>query len=32
MDAHSTYGFVMNKMVGTTTGDMRAFGLIMAMA
>ena len=32
MDAHTTYGFVMNKMVGTTTGDMRAFGLIMAMA
>ena len=31
MDARATYGYAMNKMVGTTTGDMRAFGLMMAM-
>jgi len=31
MDAHTTFGYAMNKMVGTTTGDMRAFGLAMAM-
>ena len=31
MDARTTFGYVMNKMAGTTTGDMRAFGLAMAM-
>ncbi len=31
MDARTTFGFAMNKMVGTTTGDMRGFGLLMAM-
>ena len=31
MDAHTTFGYVMNKMAGTTTGDMRALGLAMAM-
>jgi CubicO group peptidase (beta-lactamase class C family) len=31
MDARATYSYVMNKMAGTTTGDMRAFGLMMAM-
>jgi len=31
MDAHTTFGYAMNKMAGTTTGDMRAFGLAMAM-
>ena len=31
MDARTTYGYAMNKMAGTTTGDMRAFGLVMAM-
>jgi CubicO group peptidase (beta-lactamase class C family) len=30
-DARATYSYVMNKMAGTTTGDMRAFGLLMAM-
>ena len=31
MDARSTFGYAMNKMAGTTTGDLRAFGLAMAM-
>lgn len=31
MDARTTFGYVMNKMAGTTTGDMRALGLAMAM-
>src|SRR6202008_667481 len=31
MDAHTTFAYAMNKMEGTTTGDMRAFGLAMAM-
>src|SRR4029453_11484325 len=31
MDARTTFGYAMNKMHGTTTGDMRAFGLAMAM-
>jgi len=31
MDARATFGFVMNKMVPTTTGDMRALGLAMTM-
>ena len=31
MDARTTFGYAMNKMAGTTTGDMRAFGLAMAM-
>jgi CubicO group peptidase (beta-lactamase class C family) len=31
MDAHATYGYAMNKMAGTTTGDMRAFSLLMGM-
>ncbi|HWD29876.1 MAG TPA: serine hydrolase domain-containing protein [Rhizomicrobium sp.] len=31
MDARTTYGYAMNRMVGTTTGDTRAFGLLMAM-
>lgn len=30
MDARTTLAFAMNKMAGTTTGDMRAFGLAMA--
>ncbi len=30
-DARATFGYAMNKMAGTTTGDMRAFGLAMAM-
>jgi len=30
MDAHTTIAYAMNKMAGTTTGDMRAFGLAMA--
>ncbi len=30
-DARTTFGYAMNKMAGTTTGDMRAFGLVMAM-
>ena len=29
MDAHTTVAFAMNKMAGTTVGDMRAFGLAM---
>jgi CubicO group peptidase (beta-lactamase class C family) len=31
MDAHTTFGYVMNKMAPTTTGDMRGLGLAMAM-
>ncbi len=31
MDAHTSFGYVMNKMAGTTTGDMRAMGLMMAL-
>ncbi len=30
MDAHATYAYAMNKMAGTTTGDMRAFSILMA--
>jgi CubicO group peptidase (beta-lactamase class C family) len=31
MKARTTIAYAMNKMAGTTTGDMRAFGLAMAM-
>ena len=31
MDARTTFGYAMNRMHGTTTGDMRAFGLATAM-
>ena len=31
MDAHTTFAYAMNRMLGTTTGDTRAFGLAMAM-
>lgn len=31
MDARTTFGYAMNKMAGTTTGDMRAFSLGIAM-
>lgn len=31
MDARTSFAYVMNRMAGTTTGDMRAFGLMMAM-
>jgi CubicO group peptidase (beta-lactamase class C family) len=31
MDARTSFGYAMNRMVGTTTGDVRAFGLAMAM-
>jgi len=31
MDAHTTFGYAMNKMTGTTTGDTRAFGMILAI-
>jgi CubicO group peptidase (beta-lactamase class C family) len=31
MEARTTFAYAMNKMAGTTTGDMRAFGLAMAM-
>jgi hypothetical protein len=31
MDARTTFGYAMNKMAGTTTGDMRALGLAVAM-
>jgi CubicO group peptidase (beta-lactamase class C family) len=31
MDARTTMSYVMNRMLGTTTGDTRAFGLAMAM-
>ena len=30
-DKRATFGYAMNRMVGTTTGDPRAFGMIMAM-
>lgn len=30
MDARVTYAYAMNKMAATTTGDMRAFGILMA--
>ena len=30
MKARTTIGYAMNKMAGTTTGDMRALGLAMA--
>ncbi|GAA3207876.1 serine hydrolase domain-containing protein [Dactylosporangium siamense] len=30
LDAHTTIAYVMNKMSGTTTGDLRALGLAMA--
>lgn len=30
MDARATYAYVMNKMAATTTGDMRAFMILMA--
>ena len=31
MDARTTFGYAMNRMAPTTTGDMRAFGWAMAM-
>ena len=31
MDARTTFGYAMNRMAPTTTGDMRALGLAMAM-
>ncbi len=31
MDVRTSFGYAMNKMAGTTTGDMRALGLAMAM-
>jgi len=31
MDAKTSFGYAMNRMVGTTTGDLRAFSLAMAM-
>jgi CubicO group peptidase (beta-lactamase class C family) len=31
LDAHTTFSYVMNKMAGTTSGDARGFGLVMAM-
>lgn len=31
MDARTTIGYAMNKMAGTTTGDMRAMGMAMAV-
>jgi CubicO group peptidase (beta-lactamase class C family) len=31
MDARASFGYAMNRMMGTTTGDTRAFGLAMAM-
>jgi len=31
MDARTTFGYAMNRMVGTTTGDTRAFSLAVAM-
>ncbi len=30
-DARTTFAYAMNRMVGTTTGDMRAIGIAMAM-
>jgi hypothetical protein len=29
MDARTSFGYAMNRMAPTTTGDMRGFGLIM---
>jgi CubicO group peptidase (beta-lactamase class C family) len=31
MDARTSFGYVMNKMAGTTTGDLRAYSLCVAM-
>lgn len=31
MDARTSFGYAMNRMAPTTTGDMRALGLVMAM-
>jgi len=31
MDAKTSFGYAINRMVGTTTGDLRAFSLAMAM-
>ena len=31
MDARTTFAYAMNRMIGTTTGDMRAFALATAM-
>jgi CubicO group peptidase (beta-lactamase class C family) len=31
MDRRTTFGYAMNKMAPTTTGDMRALGLAMGM-
>ena len=31
MDARTSFGYAMNKMAGTTTGDTRAFGLMMGV-
>jgi CubicO group peptidase (beta-lactamase class C family) len=31
MDARTSFGYAMNKMAGTTTGDMRAMGLVMGV-
>jgi hypothetical protein len=31
MDARTTFGYAMNKMAPTTTGDLRALGLAMDM-
>jgi CubicO group peptidase (beta-lactamase class C family) len=31
MDARTTFGYAMNKMASTTTGDTRAYGLVMAV-
>ncbi|MGE0046548.1 MAG: serine hydrolase, partial [Hyphomonadaceae bacterium] len=31
MDARTTFSYVMNRMVGTTTGDVRGFSIVMAM-
>jgi hypothetical protein len=30
MDVHASFGYAMNKMAPTTTGDMRGLGLAMA--
>ncbi len=30
MDAHTTFGYAMNKMGNTTTGDLRGIGLVGA--
>jgi hypothetical protein len=31
MQNRATYSYVMNKMEGTTSGDVRGFGLVMAV-